>query len=176
MAVLEIRYLGDPILRKKAAPVTEFGEELGRLVEDLLDTMYAFDGIGLAALQIGLEQRVIVVDVSEARDRSEAIALVNPEIVTSSGTMKGEEGCLSIPGVVAEVERAERVLVRGQHPSGEPAQMEADGLLARVLQHEIDHLNGILFIDRLGPLGRELALKEWNRVAEGRRLVPRGGL
>jgi peptide deformylase len=163
MSVLPLRYLGDPILRSKAREVEAFDEGLRTFAEDLIASMYAHKGVGLAAPQVGQPLRVMAVDVSDARDGSEALVLVNPEIVEAEGWITGEEGCLSIPGVSAEVERSGRVVVVGQTPEGEPRRIEGTELLSRVLQHEIDHLNGILFIDRLGPLRRRMALKAWKR-------------
>jgi len=163
VTLLPLRYLGDPILRSKATPVEVFDSELRAFVDAMIGAMYAYNGVGLAAPQVGRSSRVIVVDVGERRDGTEVLALVNPEIVESEGRIVGEEGCLSIPGVTVEVERSARVLVHGLTPSGEPRQVEGRDLLARVLQHEIDHLNGILFIDRLGPLRRRMALRAWQR-------------
>lgn len=168
MEVLQLRYLGDPVLRKKTAPVETFDDDLRELADRMIVAMYAHKGVGLAAPQVGRSERLIVVDVGERRDGSEAFALVNPEIVEQEGTIVGEEGCLSIPGITAEVERSARVVVRGRTPAGEPRDIDGRDLLARVLQHEIDHLNGILFLDRLGPLGRRMVLRAWRRqVAAG---------
>lgn len=161
--VLRLRFLGDPVLRAKAAPVTVFDEALAAFVEEMFRAMYAHGGVGLAAPQVGRSERVLVVDASERRDGSEAFVLINPEILEAEGTAVGEEGCLSIPGVTADVERSARVIVAGLTPEGEPVRVQGAELLARVLQHEIDHLNGILFIDRLGPLRRRMALRAWRR-------------
>jgi peptide deformylase len=166
MSVLALRFLGDPVLKAKAAAVEEFDEELEAFARDLVDSMYAHKGVGLAAPQVGRSERVIVVDVGERRDGSEAIALVNPQIVEQEGRILGEEGCLSIPGITAEIERSGRVVVEGFTPGGEPRRIEGTELLSRVLQHEIDHLNGILFIDRLGPLRRSMLLKDYQRHVE----------
>ena len=166
MAVLQLRYLGDPVLRARAAPVEVFNPALRAFVEQMIAAMYAHGGVGLAAPQVGRSERVIVVDVGERRDGSEAFALINPETVEEEGRISGEEGCLSIPGITAEVERSARVAVQGLTSEGEPRRIESRDLLARVLQHEIDHLNGILFIDRLGPLRRRMALRAWQRRME----------
>lgn len=163
MTVLPLRYLGDPVLRKRAALVETFDESLCRLAREMVSAMYAHGGVGLAAPQIGRSLRLIVVDVSDRRDGSLVFALVNPQIVEREGGILGEEGCLSIPGVTAEVERSARVVVRGSTPEGEPRRIEGTDLLARVLQHEIDHLDGILFIDRLGLMRRRMALRDWER-------------
>ncbi len=166
MALLEIRFLGDPILRRMTRPVESFDDALGCFVDDLMETMYAAEGVGLAAPQVGDERRVAVIDVSERRDGTEAIALVNPVIVEGRGTVESEEGCLSIPGVVETIERAAEVVVEYRDPTGEPHRVEGAALLARALQHEIDHLNGVLFIDRLGPLKRRLAVREFRKAME----------
>jgi peptide deformylase len=163
MSVLPLRYLGDPILRAKARRVEVFDEGLRAFAEELIASMYAHKGVGLAAPQVGHGLRVIAVDASETRDGSEAFVLVNPEIVEQEGTVTGEEGCLSIPGVTADVERYARVVVGGMTPEGEPRRIEGTELLSRILQHEIDHLNGVLFIDRLGALRKGMAIKAWKR-------------
>lgn len=155
--------LGDPVLRRKAAPVEAISEDIRVLIADMFDTMYAEDGVGLAAPQVGVGQRVIVVD---PRDESiEPFALLNPEIAAASDeTERGEEGCLSVPGLKEIVERAARVTVTGLARDGEPVTIDADGLLARILQHEVDHIDGILFLDRVSPLKRRMLLKRWDKV------------
>lgn len=163
MASLEIRLMGDPVLREKAAEVEAVDDELRRLAQDMFDTMYAAEGVGLAAPQVGLLTRLIVVDPRE--EGVEPVALVNPRVVeTSKERDRAEEGCLSIPGVRDVVERATTAVVEALTLDGEPVRLEADGLLARVLQHEVDHLDGILFFDRLTPLKRKMALKKWEKV------------
>ena len=157
----QIRFLGDPALREPAAPVERFDAALAALVEDLIATMYAADGIGLAAPQIAEGVRVAVIDVGDRRDGSEVVTLVNPRIVRRAGTVASEEGCLSIPGLVETIERAAEVDVEYVDPSGEPGLVSGTDLLGRALQHEIDHLDGILFIDHLTPLRRSAALSEW---------------
>jgi len=159
VSLREIRLFGDPALREKCRPVDEMSAEIGRLIDDLVETMYAADGIGLAAPQIGVPLRVFVYDVRD--DGVPPGALVNPEIVDRTGVVKEEEGCLSIPGLSELVERAARVVVRGLDADGEPVEVEADGLLSRCLQHENDHLDGVLFIDHLSPLKRKLLLRKW---------------
>jgi len=148
----------DPRLRVKAQRVVKFGEELKSLVQDLLDTMYIGEGAGLAATQIGEPWRVLVIDV--AGEEEELHILVNPEIVYSSGTQRLTEGCLSFPGVFELVDRAETVRVRAQDVEGQGFEFSADKLLAVAIQHEIDHLNGILFVDRMKPLQKKLAEKK----------------
>ncbi len=144
-----IRTYPDPFLATKAAPVAKVNDAIRTLVRDLFETMYAANGIGLAATQIGVGKRVIVVDISPVEEGAPPVALVNPEIVGRTGCVRGPEGCLSVPGVEGEVERAETIRVRGLDEKGAPVSFAASGLLARALQHEIDHLDGILFIDRL---------------------------
>jgi peptide deformylase len=139
----------DPFLTKKAASVARVDDKIRDLVRDMFETMYAASGVGLAAPQIGVGKRVIVVDVSPVEEGSVPLALVNPGIVERGGQVEGTEGCLSLPGVEGVVPRAERVKVRALDPEGRPVKIEAEGILARALQHEIDHLDGILFIDRI---------------------------
>lgn len=157
-APLQLRYYGDPVLRKKAEPVAEITDAELRLAEDMLITMYATgNGIGLAATQVGVLKRFLIVDVGKEDDEEyEPVMLFNPEILSAEGEIVAEEGCLSIPYVTADVKRPERVVVEGLNVEREPVRIEADGLLARALQHEIDHLNGVLFIDRLSGLRRQL--------------------
>ncbi|HZW35305.1 MAG: peptide deformylase [Deltaproteobacteria bacterium] len=139
----------DPFLQKKAAPVSLVNDRIRELVRDMFETMRAASGVGLAAPQIGVGKRVIVVDVSPVEKEIAPLALVNPRIVETRGLVVGVEGCLSIPGVEGEVPRGEMVLVKALDDQGQPVQLTARGLLARALQHEIDHLDGILFIDRI---------------------------
>lgn len=163
MAVWEIRTLGDPVLRKKAEPVDAVDDEVRNLMDDMLETMYEADGVGLAAPQIGVGKRVIVIDVREPD--VPPFGLVNPVIVEKSEAVdRGEEGCLSIPGLREIVERSERVVVEGLDREGNAVRIDADGLLARALQHEVDHLDGILFIDRVSPLKRQMLLKRWQKI------------
>jgi peptide deformylase len=163
MAVLEIRILGDPVLRQKAEAVGTLDEAVRALVSDLFATMYDAEGVGLAAPQVGISQRIIVVDPRD--DETEPFALVNPVIVQSSEDFeRGEEGCLSIPGLKDIVERPDHVIVEGVTEEGQHIRVDAEGLLARILQHEIDHLEGVLFIDRLSPLKRKLLLQKWKKA------------
>jgi peptide deformylase len=134
----------DAVLRERALEVTKFNANLHKLLDDMADTMYDADGVGLAAPQVGILKRVIVVDVG---DEHELIELVNPEIVSKEGEQLGPEGCLSIPGLQGDVRRANRVVIRGQDRNGKPIQYESTEFLSRALLHEIDHLNGVLFID-----------------------------
>ena len=139
----------DPFLATKAAPVARMDASVRKLIDDMFETMYAASGVGLAAPQIGDGRRVIVVDVSPVEKDVPPMAFVNPEIVSRRGLAEATEGCLSVPGVEGVVARPEYVVVKGLNELGEPARIEAGGLLARALQHEIDHLDGVLFLDRL---------------------------
>jgi len=139
----------DPFLARKAAPVTAVDDRVRTLIRDMFETMYAAEGVGLAAPQVGVGKRVIVVDVTPVDETIAPMALVNPEIVDRKGSVLGEEGCLSVPGVQGEVPRAETVVVRGLDEQGNPVHLQAEGILSRALQHEIDHLDGVLFIDRI---------------------------
>jgi peptide deformylase len=170
MAKLQIRMLGAEVLRRRAAEVEEIDDELRALVQDMFETMYDAEGIGLAGPQVGVSRRVIVVDLHEEGGRP--LALINPVIsAPSTETDRVEEGCLSIPGVSASVERPIRIAVDALTPTGEPVRIEAEGMLARCLQHEVDHLDGILFIDRISPLKRRMVLGKYKRAmrAEGAR-------
>lgn len=150
MALLPILHYPDPRLKKRAEPVTEVDESIRRLAADMAETMYAAPGIGLAATQVDVHKRVIVIDVSE--DRSGLMVLINPEILEKDGECVSEEGCLSVPGIYDKVTRAERVKVRALNLEGETVEFEAEGLLAVCIQHEIDHLNGKVFVEYLSPL------------------------
>ena len=159
MALLTILEYPDPRLRKVAAPVTEFDAKLIKLVRDMAETMYAAPGVGLAATQVDAHKRVIVIDVSDAKD--DLLVLVNPEIVMAEGEAECEEGCLSVPGYYDKVTRAARITVRAKNERGEPIERTADGLLAVCIQHEMDHLLGKMFVDYLSPLKRaRLAAKQ----------------
>jgi peptide deformylase len=165
MSLREIRLLGDPALREPAAEVEGVDEEVRELVEDMLQTMYHAQGIGLAAPQVGVSRRVIVVDLGEADEEGVgAVALINPRVVEASRKKeKAPEGCLSIPGMEEVVERPASAVVEGLGPDGELVSMEVSGLLSRALQHEIDHLDGVLFIDRVSPLKRRMLMKKWRK-------------
>lgn len=150
MALLPILHYPDPRLHQSATPVTEFTAQLKQLAEDMTETMYAAPGVGLAAPQVNVHQRLIVVDVSE--DKNGLMVLVNPQIIAREGEQEYEEGCLSVPGVYSKITRAARVKVKAQDLEGAPFEVEADGLLAVCLQHEIDHLDGKVFVDYLSQL------------------------
>ncbi len=150
----------DPILLKPGAPVTVFDAKLKKLVEEMFESMYEAQGIGLAAPQISISQRLTVIDVSFKKNPEEKIVLVNPVIIEKEGKQVEEEGCLSLPDIREKVTRAERVKVRAQDVNGEWFEMEGTELLARAMQHEIDHLDGVLFIDRLSRLKRDLVIRK----------------
>ena len=156
MSVLDIRVLGDPILREETKPVEHIDDELRVLARNMFETMYVAKGIGLAAPQVGRTERIAVVDVDER-----PMVIINPEVIHTEGQAKGEEGCLSIPDVYGDVERPAVVRVRAIGLDGQPFEVDADGLLARCLQHEIDHLHGKLFVDYLSVLKRRSALSKW---------------
>jgi peptide deformylase len=170
-APLQLRYYGDAVLRKRAEAVSEVTEAEQQLAEQMLETLYATgNGIGLAATQVGILKRLIIVDIGEEDDETyEPLVLFNPELMGFDGEIVVEEGCLSIPDVTAEVKRPEIIIVEGIDVQNEPIRIEADGLLARVLQHEIDHLNGVLFIDRIGGLKRQLLKEELLKIQQAER-------
>ena len=154
----------EPVLARKGAAVTEFGPELKTLVEEMFESMYAAQGIGLAAPQIAISQRIAVVDLSFNKEAKDKIALINPEIVEMTGKQVEEEGCLSLPDIREKVQRALHVKVRAQDVAGKWFEVEGDELLARALQHEIDHLDGVLFIDRISRLKRELVMRKMKKM------------
>ena len=158
MAKLEILEFPDTRLRTVAKPVERFDAGLRQLVDDMVETMYDAQGIGLAATQVNVHQRLLVLDVSENQDTPRVY--VNPEIVASEGTETCEEGCLSVPGIYAEVSRAERITISARDADGQPFREELDGLHAICVQHEIDHLEGKLFVDYLSPLKRRMVAKK----------------
>jgi peptide deformylase len=159
VSILDIRVLGDPILREDTTPVAEITDEIRELVKNLFETMYTAKGIGLAAPQVGRSERVAVVDVDD-----NPMVIINPEIVVSDNKMvKGEEGCLSIPDVYGDVERPARVTIRATDIEGKEFEIEADDLLARCLQHEIDHLHGKLFLDYMSVLKKRSAMSKWGK-------------
>jgi peptide deformylase len=171
MALLPIISLPDPRLRLVSEPVAEVDAEVRRLMDDMLETMYDAPGIGLAAIQVAVPRRVVVLDTAKKDDPPEPIFLANPEIVWASDVLSiYEEGCLSIPEYYEEVERPDRVRVRFLDRAGKQQEIEADGLLATAIQHEIDHLNGVLFIDHISRLKRERVIRKFSKVA--RRLGP----
>ena len=170
MTILDICTYPEEILRQRAEPVTEIDGEVVKLVDRMAETMYSAPGIGLAATQVGVAKQVLVADIAPRKPESELIVLINPEIIAAEGEVTFEEGCLSVPDFQAEVKRHEKITVRGLNLKGEAVEIEAEGLLAIVLQHEIDHLNGMLFIDRLSKLKRDLYKRRVRKkLAKGER-------
>lgn len=161
MTIRQIIYLPDPRLRKRSTAVQTFDDKLHDLINDMFETMYAAKGVGLAAPQIGINIRLSVVDVTG--DKSQQLVLANPEIIASEGLVDYQEGCLSVPSVYEMVKRAEKVTMRAQNKFGEFYEMNACGLLGECFQHEIDHLNGKLFVDLLSPLKRSMAKKKLDK-------------
>ena len=167
MPILPIRIYGDPVLREKALEVDGVDDALRALIADMRETMKAYHGVGLAANQVGVLRRVLVVDVPLEEERHAELAIVNPVIVSRSGSESNEEGCLSIPGIYDDVTRALKIKVRGLDERGTPLEFEAEGYLARALQHEVDHLDGVLFVDRLSLLKRQFLRRALDALARG---------
>ncbi|MCI0411988.1 peptide deformylase [bacterium] len=163
MAILDIVYYGDPRLEKLSEPVNEVMPETRRFVKDMFETMYFTSGVGLSAPQVGVNQRILVIDCSGGADRDQQIVLINPVVISSSGEQKGPEGCLSFPGLFAEVSRPNIVKVKGLNLDGKELEIEGEGLLARALHHEIDHLDGVLFIQRMKKADREMIVKKMKK-------------
>ena len=162
MAILDIVLYPDDPLTKQASPYETIGPEVGKLAADMLETMHTYDGLGLAGPQVGVSKRIVVIHEPEKNP----MCLVNPEIVESEGQQEGEEGCLSLPHVFALVPRAARIRLRARDEHGKSLDFEAHGILARVIQHECDHLEGIVFPERLDLLTQQAKLKEWEEVRE----------
>ena len=167
MANLGITKYGSEVLRKVAEPVEEINDEIRQIVNDMLDTLYASDGVGIAAPQIGISKRIIVVDTDPSNASSKPIVLINPEIVEKDGAIAAEEGCLSVPEVRGDVKRYERVVIEGIDLDGKRIKVEGTDLLARVFQHEIDHINGTLFIDYLSKLKQQLLKNRLRKIEKG---------
>ena len=165
MAILEIRTYPDDVLKKKALPVEKVDKSLQRLIDNMIETMYAAPGIGLAAPQVGVSKRLLVIDISSKEEKIPLIVLINPEITESDGLIDSEEGCLSLPDYTTVVKRADRLIVKGLDRDGSPVEMECKGLLARAIQHEIDHLDGVLIVDRLSAVKREFFKKRYLKKA-----------
>ncbi|HEY7211112.1 MAG TPA: peptide deformylase [Bryobacteraceae bacterium] len=156
---------GEPILEQSAEAVTEFDTaELRELIADMWETMYAAKGVGLAAPQIGLKKRISVIDISVGEDETKKIVIINPEVIAREGKQTGEEGCLSIPGFREQVTRANKVKIRAQNEKGEAFEMDGEELLARAFEHEIDHLNGTLFISHLSALKRDIIRRKIKKM------------
>jgi len=156
MAILEIKEYGEPILREKALPVEEVTLEILNLIKDMAETMYTASGVGLAASQVGVLKRIILVDGEE----DGLIVLINPMIIKSEGEVVEEEGCLSVPDIYSQVKRSSKVTIKALNENGDPIEITKEDLTARALQHEIDHLDGILFIDRIGRMERQILLNK----------------
>lgn len=171
MTIKPLIILPDPVLRQVSKPIERVDANLQRLVDDMLDTMYDAPGIGLAAIQVGVPRRMLVIDLSKEGEEKQPLVFINPEIVGSSEDRSVyEEGCLSIPDYYAEVERPAKVTAKYLDREGNEQSVEADGLLATCLQHEIDHLNGVLFIDHISRLKREMVIKKFTKSAKSKAL------
>lgn len=155
MAIRKIKTYPDDFLRKKAFPIDNLNSKTNTLIDDMIETMYAASGVGLAAPQIGESCRIIVIDSSWQQNGQHVIVIINPEIVETHGVINSEEGCLSVPKHLATIKRSENVIVKGHDRDLKPLEIECSGLLARIVQHEIDHLNGVLFFDHLSSIKRE---------------------
>lgn len=161
MALLSVLQYPDPLLRNIAQPVTEFDSKLHKIVDDMFETMYEQDGVGLASIQVNIPQRIIVIDVSE--DKKNPLCVINPEIISREGIQFEYEGCLSFPSVFDRVERSAKVRMRAQDQHGKFYELDAEGLLSKCIQHEMDHLNGVLFVDHLSRLKQDRLLKKLNK-------------
>ena len=171
MTIKPLIILPDPLLRQASKPIEQIDTEIQRLADDVLETMYDAPGIGLAAIQIGVPRRMLVIDVAREGEEKTPLVFINPEIVASSDERSVyEEGCLSIPDYYAEVERPARVTVKHLDRNGKEQLTEADGLLATCVQHEIDHLNGVLFIDYISRLKRDMVIKKFTKAAKAKAL------
>ncbi|MBY5816917.1 peptide deformylase [Rhizobium leguminosarum bv. viciae 248] len=171
MTIKPLIILPDPVLRQLSKPIERVDSDLQRLADDMLETMYDAPGIGLAAIQVGVPRRMLVIDISREGEEKQPQVFINPEILTSSDERSVyEEGCLSIPDYYAEVERPATVSVKYLDRNGKEQTVEADGLLATCLQHEIDHLNGVLFIDYISRLKREMVIKKFTKAAKSKAL------
>ena len=159
---------GDPILRRASQPVAHLDADLDRLIDAMIETMYAAPGVGLAANQVGSRHRLFVANPSEDHNPSKLLVVINPELIESEGVVIAEEGCLSVPEFREEVRRARRVLLRGLDRTGRPIEVEGQDLLARIFQHELDHLNGVLFVDRLSPAKRDILLRKLKKAVRDR--------
>jgi peptide deformylase len=163
-----ILHYPDPRLREKAEPVREITPELRRLIDDMAETMYAAPGVGLAATQIGENHRIFIVDVSSEDEPDDLRVFINPEITSTEGEEVGPEGCLSFPGITEDIKRAVKLRVRALDRDGKPFELEAEGLLAVAIQHETDHLDGTLMIDRMGMLKKRIVQRKMQKRAEAR--------
>jgi peptide deformylase len=164
MSILDIKTYPDSFLKRKSAPLEKDGKDLQKLIDDMTETMQAAEGVGLAAPQVGVHKRVIVIDVRRHYDERGLLALINPEIVLAEDMVDSEEGCLSVPDFMAHIKRAARVVVKGLDRDFNAVEFEATGLLAKALQHEIDHLEGVLIVDRLSAIKREFFEKRFRKA------------
>jgi peptide deformylase len=164
MAIRRIVTYGTPILRQRTHEVANLNGDLQQLIDDMAATMYAAPGVGLAANQVGSPHRLFIANPSEDRDPAKLLVVINPEVVESDGELVSEEGCLSVPDFREEVRRARRVLLRGLDREGRPIEVEGHDLLARIFQHEMDHLNGLFFVDRLSPAKRDILLRKLKKA------------
>lgn len=162
----KVRVYGDPVLREKTEPVTVFDEKLDEFTDNMIDTMFENKGVGLAAPQVGVSKKIIVIDLSFGEAVDSVMILINPEVFDSEGEVSMEEGCLSVPGVYEELVRPEKIRVRYRDVDGEEHETCAEGMLARAIQHEVDHLVGILFVDRISTVKRSLLAKTLKSIAE----------
>lgn len=166
MAIIEIKKYPDKILKQKTADITDLNSDTQYLIDNMIETMYSVRGLGLAANQVGVSRRLCVIDCSSKEDKGRIIVLANPLIIEREGTIESEEGCLSIPGYISSIKRSEKVFVKGLDREGRQIELEATGLLAIVLQHEIDHLDGLLFIDRMSPIKREFFKRRYKKYLQ----------
>jgi len=164
MSIRDVSTYPQAVLRRKSEAVKEISEEIRDLIRDMKETMYSSNGIGLAAPQVGVNQRVIVVDVTPHQPEHKPFALINPEIVSGEGEVESTEGCLSVPGFLETIKRKEKVIARGLDEEGNEVEIEATGMLAICLQHEIDHLNGMTIVERLGPVKREIVRRRLKKA------------
>ena len=162
----KVRRFGDPFLRKKTEEVTVFNSELKDFIDHMIDTLYEENGLGLAAPQVGDLRKIIIVDLSFGEEVENTLTLINPEVLSQEGECVMEEGCLSIPGIYEDLTRPEKVRIQYREPDGAVREIDADGLVARIIQHEMDHLDGILFVDRLSTVKKLLLAKALREIAE----------
>jgi peptide deformylase len=164
MALLDIKKYPEKILKQETSSVERIDAYIQHLIDDMIETMHAARGLGLAANQVGISKRLCVIDTSIREEKKPLIVLINPYIIEKEGMIEGAEGCLSIPGYMTNIKRAERVYVRGLNKEGKTIEIEGRGLFARVLQHEIDHLDGLLFIDRMSPIKRQFFKRRYKKL------------
>jgi len=169
MAVLDIKTYPEKVLKEKASYINELNGETQRLIDDMIETMHNARGLGLAANQVGILKRLCVIDLSTQDEKRSRIILINPVIVEREGMIEAEEGCLSIPGYLTTIKRSEKIFIRGIDRNGKDIEIEGSGLLARALQHEIDHLEGRLFIDRMSTLKREFFKRRYKKMLKERK-------